>query len=202
MSEQDYLKDISEIKDLMNRSSRFISLSGLSGIFAGLYALIGAAVAYWLVMNSGREYLILDGKVFRLIMLDLFLIALLSVGTAIFLTTKKARKEGVKMWDSSTRRLLINFIIPLVAGGIYILIILNQSKYGQTGALMLLFYGLALINASKYTVGNIRYLGLAQVVLGLICAVYPGYGFWLWVLGFGVMHIIYGTMMYIAEQKK
>jgi len=202
MSEQDYLKDISEIKNLMNRSSRFISLSGLSGIFAGLYALIGAAVAYWLVINSGREYLILDGKVFRLIMLDLFLIALLSVGTAIFLTTKKARKEGVKMWDSSTRRLLINFLIPLVAGGIYILIILNQSKYGQTGALMLLFYGLALINASKYTVGNIRYLGLAQVVLGLICAVYPGYGFWLWVLGFGVMHIIYGTMMYIAERKK
>ena len=202
MSEQDYLKDISEIKNLMNRSSRFISLSGLSGIFAGLYALIGAAVAYWLVMNSGREYLIVDGRIFRLIMLDLFLIALLSVGTAIFLTTKKARKEGVKMWDSSTRRLLLNFLIPLIVGGIYILIILNQSKYGQTGALMLIFYGLALINASKYTVGNIRYLGLVQVILGLICAVVPGYGFWLWVLGFGVMHIIYGTMMYIKERKK
>jgi hypothetical protein len=202
MSEQDYLKDISEIKNLMNRSSRFISLSGLSGIFAGLYALIGAAVAYWLVMNSGREYLIVDGRIFRLIMLDLFLIALLSVGTAIFLTTKKARKEGVKMWDSSTRRLLLNFLIPLIVGGIYILIILNQSKYGQTGALMLIFYGLALINASKYTVGNIRYLGLVQVVLGLICAMVPGYGFWLWVLGFGVMHIIYGTMMYIKERKK
>lgn len=202
MSEQDYLKDISEIKDLMNRSSRFISLSGLSGIFAGLYALIGAAFAYWIVDNSGREYLFLDGSVFRLIMLDLFLIAMFSVGTAIFLTTQKARKEGVKMWDSSTRRLLINFLIPLVVGGIYILIILNQSKYGQTGALMLIFYGLALINASKYTVGNIRYLGLVQVVLGLICAVAPGYGFWLWVLGFGVMHIIYGTMMYIKERKK
>ena len=201
MSEQDYLKDISEIKDLMNRSSRFISLSGLSGIFAGLYALIGAAVAYWLVVNSGRDYLILDGTVFRLIVLDLFLIALFSVVTAIYLTTKKARKEDVKMWDSSTRRLLLNFLIPLLAGGIYILIILNQSKYGQTGALMLIFYGLALINASKYTVGNIRYLGLVQIVLGLICAVLPGYGFWLWVLGFGVMHIIYGTLMYIKERK-
>ena len=201
MSEQDYLKDISEIKDLMNRSSRFISLSGLSGIFAGLYALIGAAVAYWLVANSGREYLILDGKVFRLIMLDLFLIAFFSVVTAIFLTTKKARKEGVKVWDSLTRRLLINFLIPLVAGGVYILIILNQQKYGQTGALMLIFYGLALINASKYTVGKIRYLGYVEVLLGLICALLPGYGFWLWVLGFGVMHIIYGTIMHLQEKK-
>ncbi len=202
MSEQDYLKDISEIKDLMNRSSRFISLSGLSGIFAGVYALIGAAVAYWLVTSTGREYLNQDGMLFRWLLLDLFLIALFSIVTAILLTTKKARKEAVKVWDSSTRRLLANFLIPLIAGGIYILIILNQNKYGQTGALMLIFYGLALINASKYTIGNIRYLGAVQVILGLICAVLPSYGFWLWVLGFGVMHIIYGTIMHLKEKKK
>lgn len=202
MSEQDYLNDISEIKDLMNRSSRFISLSGLSGIFAGVYALIGAAVAYWLVMNSGKDYLMLDGKVFRLILLDLFLIAFFSIGTAIWLTTKKARKEGVKVWDSSTRRLLANFLVPLVAGGIYILIILNQSKYGQTGALMLIFYGLALVNASRYTIGKIRYLGFVEIILGLICAWLPGYGFWLWVLGFGVMHIVYGSIMMVQEKKQ
>ncbi|MDC8004448.1 hypothetical protein POV27_10330 [Aureisphaera galaxeae] len=200
MSEQDYLKDISEIKNLMNRSSRFISLSGLSGVFAGIYALIGAAIAYWLVTNSGRDYLILDGKVFRLILLDLFLVAFLSVVTAIYFTTKKAKKAGVKMWDASTRRLLINFLIPLVAGGAYILIILNQQKYGQTGALMLIFYGLALINASKYTVGNIRYLGIAEIILGIICAMLPGYGFWLWVIGFGVCHIIYGSLIWIRDK--
>ncbi len=201
MSEQDYLKDISEIKDLMHRSSRFISLSGLSGIFAGLYALIGGAVAYWLVANSGRSVLILDGTVFRLIMLDLFLIAFFSVVTAVLLTTRKAKKDGVKVWDASTKRLLFNFLVPLIAGGLYILIILNQQKYGQTGALMLIFYGLALVNASKYTVGNIKYLGFIEIALGLICAILPGYGFWLWILGFGVMHIIYGSIMMIQEKK-
>ena len=92
MSEKDYLKDISEIKDLMNKSSRFISLSGLSGILAGIYALIGAGVAYWLVQTSGRDYLILDGKVFRLVLFVLFLVALFSIITAIFLTTRKAKK--------------------------------------------------------------------------------------------------------------
>jgi hypothetical protein len=201
MSEQEYLNDISEIKNLMNRSSRFISLSGLSGIFAGIYALIGAAVAYWLVANSGREYLILDGQVFRLIMLDLFLIALMSVVTAIFLTTRKARKNGENIWDASSRRLIINFLIPLVAGGAYILIILNQQKYGQTGALMLIFYGLALINASKYSIGHVRYLGITEIILGLIAAIFPGYGFWLWVIGFGVMHILYGSIMFVQEKK-
>jgi hypothetical protein len=196
MESKDYLKDISEIKDLMNKSSRFISLSGLSGILAGIYALIGAGIAYWLVTNYSYGTLILDGNIFRLVMLDLFFIAFLSVVTGIFLTTQKAKKHGAKIWDTTSRRLVINFLIPLVVGGLYILIILNQQKYGQSGALMLLFYGLALINASKYSIGDIRYLGFIQIILGLICAWFPGYGFWLWVLGFGVMHIVYGTWMH------
>ncbi len=201
MSEKDYLKDISEIKDLMNKSSRFISLSGLSGILAGIYALIGAAVAYWLVQTSGRDYLILDGKVFRLVLLVLFLVAFFSIITAIFLTTRKAKKNNEKIWDDSSRRLVINFLIPLITGGIYILIILGQQKYGQTAALMLIFYGLSLINASKYSISDIRYLGYMEVILGLICALLPGYGFWLWVLGFGILHIAYGTLMYFKYDK-
>ena len=199
---KDYLKDISEIKNLMNKSSRFISLSGLSGILAGIYALIGAAIAYWLVITYSNGTLLLDGFVFRFVMLDLFLIAFFSIATAIYLTTKKAKKNNEKIWDGSSRRLILNFLIPLIAGGIYILIILGQQKYGQAGALMLIFYGLALVNASKYSIGDIRYLGFIEIALGLICAWIPGYGFWIWVFGFGFLHIIYGTMMYFKYDKK
>ena len=202
MESKDYLKDISEIKNLMNKSSRFISLSGLSGILAGIYALIGAAFAYWLVSNSGREYLILDGKIFRLVLLDLILIALFSIITGILLTTRKAKKHGEKIWDTTSKRLVINFLIPLIGGGLYILIILNHQKYGQTGALMLIFYGLALINASKYSIGDIRYLGFIEILLGLAAALFPGLGFWFWVLGFGVMHIVYGTWMHFKYDIK
>lgn len=202
MESKDYLKDISEIKNLMNKSSRFISLSGLSGILAGVYALIGAAVAYWLVMEYSYGMLILDGRIFNLVMLDLFMVAFFSIVTGIFLTTQKAKKHGAKIWDATSRRLVVNFLIPLVAGGLYILIILNNQKYGQTGGLMLIFYGLALVNASKYSIGDIRYLGLIQIALGLIAALVPGYGFWLWVLGFGVMHIVYGTWMHYKYDAK
>lgn len=201
MEPKDYLKDISDIKDMMNKSSRFISLSGLSGILAGIYALIGAVVAYWLVMNFSYGTLKLDGKVFRLVMLDLGLVALFSIVTGIILTTKKAKKSGAKMWDATSKRLVINFLIPLIAGGLYILIILNNGKYGQTGALMLIFYGLALISASKYSIGDIRSLGYFEIILGLIAALFPGYGFWLWVIGFGVMHIVYGTVMHFKYDR-
>ena len=202
MNNEDYLKDISEIKNLMNKSSRFISLSGLSGILAGVYALIGAAAAYYLVANSVRGYLILDGTVFRICVAILIAVAILSIGTGIFLTTQKAKKNGEKVWDSSSKRLLFNFLIPLVTGGLYILIILNQERYGHTAALMLIFYGLALVNASKYSLGDIRYLGYTEIILGLICAFMPAYGFWFWVLGFGVMHIVYGSIMHFKYDVK
>ena len=197
MSNKDYLKDISEIKNLMNKSSRFISLSGLSGILAGIYALVGATIAYWLVENYSRGTLyIFHGQVFWLCMAILAGVAVLSVVTGIILTTRKAKKNGEKVWDNSSKRLLINFLIPLMVGGLYCLIILHQGRYGQTAGLMLIFYGLALVNASKYSIGDIKYLGYTEIVLGLIASLYPGYGFWLWSLGFGVMHIIYGTWMY------
>lgn len=202
MSSENYLKDITEIKNLMNKSSKFISLSGLSGILAGIYALIGAGFAYWYLQIKGNDYVIIDSKLFRYILLDLVLVGVFSIGTAIYLTTQKAKKNQQKIWDSLTKRLLGSFIIPLLAGGIYILIILNQQKYGQTGALMLLFYGLALLSASKYTLGDIKYLGYTQIVLGLICAIFPGYGFWFWVLGFGIMHIVYGTVMFFKYDRK
>jgi len=202
MTNQDYLKDLSEIKTLMNKSTRFISLSGLSGIMAGIYALIGASYAYWLVTTSVKGYLILDGRIFNIILIDLFLIAFFTIITAVLLTNRKAKKNGEKLLDKTALRDIGSFLIPLVTGGVYILIILNQQKYGQTGALMLLFYGLALVNASKYTLGKIKYLGYIEIILGLICAIIPGYGFWLWVIGFGIMHIVYGVIMHFKYDTK
>jgi hypothetical protein len=202
MSNENYLKDISEIKNLMNKSSRFISLSGLSGILAGVYALIGASLTYYLVKTYSYGTLILDGWVFNTVMFILFMIAFLSAATGILLTTRKAKKTGEKIWDNSSRRLLFNFLIPLVVGGLYCIIILKQGKYGQTGGLMLIFYGLALVNASKFSIGDIKYLGFIEIALGLIAALEPGYGFWLWVLGFGIMHIIYGTWMHFKYDTK
>ena len=201
MSENDYLKDISEIKNLMNRSSRFISLSGLSGIFAGIYAIIGAVIAYLYLFPKPGEYLTLHSWNFKLLLALLASVAILSVITAYLLTTQKAKRNNEKIWDATTRRLLVNFLVPLVTGGIYIVIKLNSQHYGLSASLMLIFYGLALVNASKYTIGNVKYLGYAEITIGLLCAALPGYGLWFWLLGFGVFHIIYGSIMYLKERK-
>ena len=201
MESKKYLEDISQIKDMMNRSSRFISLSGLSGILAGIYAITGAAVTYFYLIPQSDSDVTLHSWNFRMIVGILITIAVLSFVSAYLLTTRKAKKNNEKVWDETTKRLLINFLIPLVTGGIYILIKLSSQHYGLTASLMLIFYGLALVNASKYTIGNVKYLGYLEIALGLICASIPGYGFWFWTLGFGILHIIYGSLIYLMEKR-
>lgn len=201
MNKTEHLKNISEIKQLMDRSSRFISLSGLSGILAGMYAIIGAAIAYFFVFPKQGNYLETNSWNFKTSVLIILLVAVFSVVTALFLSARKAKKNDEKIWDATTKRLLINFLIPFLTGGIYILLNLNHQHYGLTASLMLIFYGLSLVNASKYTVGGIKYLGIAEIAAGLLCAAIPGYGFWFWILGFGFFHIIYGSMMYLDEKK-
>ena len=201
MESKKYIEDLSEIKSLMNKSSRFISLSGLSGIMAGTFALIGAAIAYKISIPSNGNYIILHSYKFKLLMLILAAVAFISVLTAYLLTRRKAKKNQEEVWTDITKRLLINFLVPLITGGIYILIKLQSQHYGLTASLMLIFYGLALVNASKFTIGNIKYLGYAQIIIGLSCAAMPGFGLYFWALGFGVFHIIYGTIMYFKYDR-
>lgn len=205
MSEKDYLKDISEIKKMMQKSSKFISLSGLSGVLAGIYALVGAYLAKFVLANynylSQRKNSINVNEIqFKLILIAI-IVALLSIITAFFLTKKKASKQGVNIWDATTKQLLFNFLVPLFTGGIFSLSLLNLGFYGFVAPATLIFYGLALFSADKYTIGNIKYLGIAEIILGLISLNFIGYGLYFWAIGFGVFHIIYGTIMYFKYDK-
>jgi hypothetical protein len=203
------LEQIKDIRNMMERSSRFISLSGLSGVFAGLFALAGAAAFYIFInkkLNYGYTYFAREVPIdirldfIHFCLLDAAAIITSSLVFAVFFTTRKARSMGMKIWDATARRMLINLFIPLVAGGIYCLVLLKYRWIGLIAPTMLIFYGLALLNASKYTLDEIRYLGLSEIVLGIIGLFFIGYGITLWAIGFGVLHIIYGLMMYVKYE--
>ena len=205
MNKEDYLQDLSEIKNIMNRSTRFMSLSGLTGILAGIYALIGAYLGSQLLRNyqnfDYRNNTINPNGIEIKILAIALGVAILSIITAYILTKKKAAKENQTIWNNTTKRLLFHFAIPLVTGGIFSLILLNQGFYGFVAPATLIFYGLAIVSASNFTFSNVKYLGIAEIILGLISMNYIGYGLYFWAIGFGVFHIIYGTIMYIKEKK-
>lgn len=200
--EEKYLQDISEIKKMMNKSSQFISLSGFAGIMAGVYALIGAFVAHQLIINHESYYITLESRTFQLIVLTAFLVLALSVVTATILTFAKAKREEETVWNATSKRMLVNFLIPLGTGGIFALILLRNEVYGLIAPVTLIFYGLSCVNASKYTYRDVRYLGITITILGLLATEFSGYALQFWALGFGVCHILYGSMMYFKYDRK
>ena len=208
---EEQLGHLSEIRNLMEKSSRFLSLSGLTGIFAGVYALLGAYLVYSdfniissdtdsvsysefiKTANSGTDSVIL--KIQSLFIIGA-IVLVLSLVTGYIFTSRKAKKQNLNVWDSTTKRMVVSLSIPLIAGGIFCLILIKHEVVGLIAPATLIFYGLALLNASKYTFNDIKYLGVLEIILGLVSAYYIGRGLLFWAVGFGILHIIYGTVMY------
>jgi hypothetical protein len=40
-----------------------------------------------------------------------------------------------------------------------------------------------------------------EIGLGLLAGIFIDFGLLFWTLGFGIMHVIYGTMMYYRHEK-
>lgn len=190
------LEQLRHIKNMMERSSRFISLSGLSGISAGVCALIGAWLAVQTISGYVHEQNITaEQLVSKLVLLagSVFIAALVFAFIFTYLRTKK---NGVAMWSATTYRMLANLSIPLIAGGVFVLRLIALKDYQFVASACLIFYGLALTNVAKYTLGEIRYLGYFELLLGIINLWIPGYSIIFWAFGFGVLHIIYGCIMW------
>jgi hypothetical protein len=201
------LEALEDIRKMMKDSSRFLSLSGLSGVLAGGYALLGAALAQQAIqtIDAGRYYA--SGELSQRLTLCLGSIALcvliLSVATALWLSGRKARKRGHRLFDHSSRNLLWSMAIPLLTGGIFCLSLLahgGKAVYLICPA-MLIFYGIALASSSRLTLHDVKYLGYMQIALGLTASFYPHHGLLFWSLGFGLLHIVYGSIMWFKYDR-
>jgi hypothetical protein len=204
------LEDLREIRNLMERSTRFLSLSGLSGISAGIFALLGAAFAFFILDYDQRyfdsnayftekpyhqsnfvPYLVIDGA----------LVLIGALLTSFYYTYRRAKKNGLSLWDNTTRRMITAMSIPLITGGIFCLLLIMHQLVFLVSPVTLIFYGLSLVAASQFTLPEIKFLGICELILGLLAAVLTGYGLLFWSLGFGLLHIIYGFRMYFKYER-
>ncbi|KQC01329.1 hypothetical protein [Pedobacter sp. Hv1] len=205
--EKDYIGDIAAIRTMMERTSKFLSLSGWAGIMAGIYALAGAWIAYKLFYFNPNEivYKPVETEGWSATLVQLIGLALailiLTLGTAIFLSARKANKRNEKIWNATSKQMLINMAIPLVTGGVLILILIAKGLLGLVAPLTLVFYGLAMYNASKFTYSEMKVLGLMEIALGLVGAYFIGYGLLCWAIGFGVLHIITGIYLHYKYER-
>lgn len=202
------IQSVNEIKELMERSSKFVSLSGLTGILVGVYSLIGA----WLVsvmagiplvnqLGNGRLIVLSQTQIITLISLIAGGVMLASIISTLLIAYYKSSKSNQKLFNKLTYRLIWNFGLPLMVGGIFCIALLYNGSYGLTSSVMLLFYGLSLVNVSKYTFSNVGWLGYAFLALGLVDAFFEGNALLFWTIGFGGFHIIYGVLFYFLYEK-
>jgi hypothetical protein len=204
--ESDQLEALQDIRKMMKESSRFLSLSGLSGIFAGLFALIGAYVCYGLIGNYNTLQNPADSFWTLIVTISCVALAVLvlSISAALYFSNKKAKKNNHKLFDHSSRLLLWSMGVPLFAGGVFCIALISAGfAFIQFVApAMLVFYGVALINSSRLTLTDLRMLGFMELFLGLIAAFIPSLGLLFWALGFGVLHIIYGSIVWFKYDLK
>ena len=205
---KDHLQDLSEIRSMMERSTKFISLSGLSGVGAGIVALIGAYLAYQFLDTEGlygnfrsREWQLVSFR--QLYMLAGLAIGIMAVAGSVasFFSIRLAKKKGLPIWNKAAKRLALHMTVSLSTGGIFCLLLAWHGYGAITAPATLVFYGLALYHAGQFTLVEIRYLGVSEVVLGLIGSTMLGYGLIFWAIGFGVLHIIYGIVMYLKYER-
>ena len=198
-------EDIQAIREIMERSSKFMLLNSWAGFFAGTCALIGAAIAWFVVLDSGNvhmdEFLYsVGGSPINSVTIGLginSLVVLFVAGiAALYFSFRKAKKAGQKFWTCQTKRVLSHLLIPLVSGAVFVLILVFRNDIDLVASAMLIFYGLALVNAGKFTSGEIHSLGMGELILGLLAGIFASYGILFWVLGFGVLHLIYGVVMW------
>ncbi|MDW9382892.1 hypothetical protein [Chryseobacterium sp. JV558] len=201
METKNYHEDLSHIRSMMERSSRFISLSGLSGVVAGLTAIIGAIYVYFVFQREGISYFDGDRNILgpalvkELVVIGIVILVVAILSGYIF-TAHKSKKKGLKIWDAITKRLLITFAVPLIAGGVFCLALLYHHLFVFIAPATLIFYGLALVSAERYTLPDVKYLGYFEIVLGLVSLFVLGWGLVFWAIGFGVLHIVYGLIMH------
>lgn len=205
--EKDYSSDLALIRSMMERSSKFLSLSGWAGILAGTYAIAGAFIA-WKLFGLSAEDLAINKSLAKSlpfntaqIVLVFGTVLILALGTAMIDSYRKARARNENAWNPVSRKLMRDMAVPLLSGGIAIIILVAKGMIHLVAPFSLLFYGLALFVAGKYTYNEVRVLGYVEIALGLVALWFSEYAFVLWIVGFGIAHIIYGIIMHYSHRK-
>jgi len=201
--EDETIETLNEIRSIVDKSPRLISLSGWSGVWAGVVALVGAYIAHGWLQRPGYEQIgsalyasvsHFDSFTANFIFLGIAVFAI-ALGGVLYFTGRRAKKMGVRIWNPASQQMLVQLFYPVFAGSVFCFMFIYYGCGMFVAPTSLVFYGLALISAGKHSDSDIKYLGMLDVTLGCTAMFFPGGGLLFWALGFGVLQILYGVMM-------
>ncbi len=192
--------ELKVIRSLMERPIKYSTQSGLAGIVAGAAALAGvAADAEVTRRNPGLEGLWISMCVWAAVFAVAFL------GT-LLLTRLRERRRGMPAWSLIKRRILLTILPPFVAGvGLTIAIIYRYVGVGSDEwllipAVWMLFYGVALWQLGEFSIVEVRVMGAAFILAGIVAAaLYQASPYEALGVTFGGFHIVYGLVVWVRH---
>ncbi len=184
----------------MQQNTSHFSLSGISGILLGTYGLLTVYLINMLTSTYGDGFegssqlpialLEIGIQVLAVIMI---LISLISLRIR---AKRRARKNNRKLWDLHSKKVRFHTLIPLLLFVIVLVIIANKGYYSSITPLLLFLYGVFLLNLSRFSVGSLKYLAIAEIILAVIAYFIYDKEMLFLGLGFGFFHIIYGSLTF------
>jgi hypothetical protein len=191
--------------------SRYRALSGLSWLFSGLVVLAAVAFA-WVYLDYSYEGRFDHDQLFgnleaippeyvQVLGTAAVVFLVLAAATMAFFNRRKARRLGLPVWNDAAWKMALAFVVPVVTGAAWgIILVFKYGLFGLVAPLTLLFYGLGLTQASTHTLPALRYLGLAEIGLGLVSCFLTRETLIFWGLGFGVFHVLFGGLMVLQGE--
>jgi len=202
---EEQLAAIQEMRKMMDQATRFKSISGISGMLAGILAIVCVAIVSYLSntnpVQAGALETILDSANDGMVLIAFGILFMLAVGIGIMLALRNARARGMSAWENAAKRLMFHLAIPVVVGGVFSILLYRIGYPLLVAPVTLLFYGMGLLQGSKFTLDAVRTVGLIQLALGLLATAFLTYGLLIWTLGFGLVHILFGFIIYVKYER-
>ena len=175
------------IRALMERSTKFSTFSGLSGVCAGMASIIGCIITRLYIPDPGAfpvQFLALWSTVI-----------VIAVGADYLLMKRRAAQVGKRVLSRLGKQMVIASVPGLGTGAIVTFYLLQHHLLGSVYPFWMLAYGLAVSATGLFSQREVSLLGVAFLIAGAACLFATGIGLPMMAVTFGGFHIVYGLAM-------
>lgn len=176
------MDNLKYIRQTLERAGSFTAVPGKGGVLMGVVALLAAVVA---ARQPGAGAWLAVWTVAAMVA-----IAIGVAGAAI-----KSRRFQMPLFSGPGRKFIAGFTPALLAGAVLTAVFYRAGISGFLPGVWLLLYGAAVLAGGSASVRVVPIMGACFMFVGTVALLLPGWNDVLLPVGFGGLHLIFGTVI-------
>jgi hypothetical protein len=170
------------IRQTLERAGSFTAVPGKCGVLMGLVALAAGRLAAR--QTSGAAWI----TIWMWAAVAAFVIGM--AGVAL-----KSRRFQIPLFSGPGRKFIAGFTPAILAGAVLTLVLYRAGVSGFLPGVWLLLYGAAVLSGGWNSVRVVPIMGACFMLVGSAALLVPGYNDALLSVGFGGLHLVFGTLI-------